>query len=312
MAAAELTQQIERIFGFDRLDINAAPDDRNLQVTIDGLSFSLDQVGSGLAHFIMVLTNVSMRRPAFLLLDEPEMGLHPTLLAGRLPHYRLLIRCSWNPLLDPQHRARSISLGSRLLGNTPPRRRYQYRCLRGHPTLGELLGELSYSGYQELGFDRVLMVEGPTDLTSIMQLLRLYKKEHEVVLLSLGGGSGIHGGVDIDLQEVRRITSKVSAIVDSEREFEGDELDDSHAGFVEACERNGVEACVLSLRALENYFPDHAVKAGVGEAHSALGPFERLRDAPNPWAKADNWRIARAMTLDDLAGSDLGEFLAGL
>jgi hypothetical protein len=53
--------------------------------------------------------------------------------------------------------------------------------------LSEFLGELNFSGYRELGFDKVLLVEGPKEVKTIQQLLRKYKKDHKIVLLPLGG-----------------------------------------------------------------------------------------------------------------------------
>jgi hypothetical protein len=53
----------------------------------------------------------------------------------------------------------------------------------------EFLGELSRSGYSELGFDRVLLVEGSTDVPAVQAWLRRYELEHRVVLLPLGGGN---------------------------------------------------------------------------------------------------------------------------
>jgi predicted ATPase len=36
-------------------------------------------MGAGLAQFIMVLGNVAFRQPSFILIDEPELNLHPSL-----------------------------------------------------------------------------------------------------------------------------------------------------------------------------------------------------------------------------------------
>jgi energy-coupling factor transporter ATP-binding protein EcfA2 len=74
-----LMQEIKRIFGFESLDINAADEYRTLQLTVDGRSYRLSEQGAGLAHFIVVLVNVLIRRPSFLLIDEPELNLHASL-----------------------------------------------------------------------------------------------------------------------------------------------------------------------------------------------------------------------------------------
>jgi hypothetical protein len=62
-------------------------------------------------------------------------------------------------------------------------------------------------------------------------------------------------------------------------------------------------------RALENYFPDYAVKAAFGSSFGGLQPYDRLADHSNGWRKADNWRIAHHLKKDDLLQTDVGRFL---
>jgi hypothetical protein len=51
------------------------------------------------------------------------------------------------------------------------------------------------------------------------------------------------------------------------------------------------------------------VKAAFGQSFSALSAYQRLANAPSGWSKSDSWKIARQMTLDELSGTDLGEFI---
>jgi predicted ATPase len=78
-AILHLTEDIKRIFGFQQLEINATDDNQFMQLFIDGKSYFLPELGSGLSHFIMVLASAASRRPPYILIDEPEMGLHPSL-----------------------------------------------------------------------------------------------------------------------------------------------------------------------------------------------------------------------------------------
>ncbi len=178
------------------------------------------------------------------------------------------------------------------------------------PRLSEFLGELSFSGYQELGFDRVLLVEGRTDIKTIQQFLRLLGKDHQMVLLSLGGSDMISGVSEAELQEVRRITEHVFAVIDSEKDSEAAPADTSRQSFAENCKRVGIDCHILDWRATENYLTDRAVKRIKGESYRALENYEKI-DAPSPrWLKTENWRIAREMSLEELLSTDLGEFLA--
>ena len=103
------------------------------------------------------------------------------------------------------------------------------------------------------------------------------------------------------------------ALIDSERTTPTDPLSETRQLFAQACEEAEIKCRVLNRRSIENYFSDRAVKAVKGEKYQALGEYERLKDAPLAWAKAENWRIAREMTREELESTDdLGTFLESL
>jgi ABC-type branched-subunit amino acid transport system ATPase component len=52
---------------------------KHLNCFMHGESYMLPELGSGIAQFFMVLANAAMRRPPFVLIDEPELNLHPSL-----------------------------------------------------------------------------------------------------------------------------------------------------------------------------------------------------------------------------------------
>jgi hypothetical protein len=177
-----------------------------------------------------------------------------------------------------------------------------------HPNVSQLIGELSYSSFQALGFNKIILVEGPTEVRTIQQFLRKLGKDHEVLLISLGGSSLIHGGVEHELSEFTRIGARVFALVDSERSSAMDPLPIDRAGFQASCNAIGIDTLVTQRRATENYFTDAAVKSALGDDKVALGHYDSL-GKPKRWSKSDNWRIAREMTWDDIAPTDVGSFL---
>ena len=65
------------------------------------------------------------------------------------------------------------------------------------------------SGSKELGFDKVLLVEGATEVQTIQQFLRMLKKDHQIVLLPLGGGQLISGRSAPAIEEIKRITPNI-------------------------------------------------------------------------------------------------------
>ena len=159
---------------------------------------------------------------------------------------------------------------------------------------------------------KLLLVEGPTDVRAVRQLLRLFGKAGNVALAPLAGGQLIKPDPGVELAELQRIAPDVLAMIDSEKTSADRPLKTDRAGFVAACKDLHIPCLVTERRALENYLSDRAVKKLKGSKYRALGPFESLKEMNPHWEKTDNWLIAQEMVADELADTDLGKFLAQL
>ena len=157
-----------------------------------------------------------------------------------------------------------------------------------------------------------MLIEGRTDLKALRRFLHLYGKDHKIALLPLDGARMINGGSGDQLEEIKRIADAVVAIIDSERATAGAPLSPDRQAFVELCAAAGIKCHVLQRRALENYFPEQAIKAGIGESFHALGLYDSFGDTQPGWSKADNWRAAHHVTKEELDATDLGPFLQSL
>ncbi len=310
-AIIKLTEDIERIFEYDRLEINPSDEDTTLQLIINQKPYKLSELGSGIAQFIVVLANAALRRPAFILLDEPELNLHPSL---QLDFLTTLASYASDGILYATH-----SIG---LARSNAERIYSVRKIaegdsevrdyEATPNLAQFVGELSFSSYQELGFNKILLVEGRSEVKTIQQFLRLWKKDHQIVLIPLGGATLINGSSELELRELNRISTNISALIDSERVFQDAPLAANITAFVASCVKLGINVSVLERRAIENYFTDAAVKNVLGSGYRALAPYEKLNEVSPSWSKPENWRIAREMLIADLEATDLGAFLERL
>jgi energy-coupling factor transporter ATP-binding protein EcfA2 len=316
-ATHRLKHEIRRIFQFEELEILPSADEKTLQLMVNGKSYPLLEVGSGFAHFVMVLAAAATRRPKFILIDEPELSLHASLQADFLEtlaayadgvifatHSLGLARVTADAIYSVVREGATDAHG--------PRSRVQ--LYEQTPHLAGFAEALSFGNTPELGFSQIVLVEGPTDARAIQQLLRGVGKEHEVLLIPLGGSSLIKRSDDVEAQllELKRITPKVQALIDSEQTGADQPLDSDRQGFQDACEMAGIRCQILERRALENYFPIKAIEAGIGPGRQALGPFDKLGDARPGWQKSQNWKIAREMRPEDLDGTDLGEFIKRL
>lgn len=309
--AYKVTKDIEHIFDFSNLDINPSASVDTLKLLINGKSYFLSEVGSGIAQFILVLANAAMKKPSYILIDEPELNLHPSL---QLDFLTTLGSYASEGVLFATHsiglaRSSADKIYSIHLIDGEKRKISEFEATQN---LVEFLGELNFSGYRELGFDKILLVEGPTDVKTIQQFLRCYKIDHKIVILPLGGKSRINGSVGPELEEIKRISENRYVLIDSERTAPGEELQPRLKEFIKVCEQAGVKCHVLERRAIENYFTDRAVKMVKGDKYHALGPYDS-RDKISPGVnKNENWRIAREMNSEELKASDLGIFLNSL
>jgi ABC-type cobalamin/Fe3+-siderophores transport system ATPase subunit len=310
-AAIAVERELQGIFGLENLEINAAPGNQTLQIIVDDEPYQLQEQGAGLAQFIVVLAFVAVQRPSFILIDEPELNLHPSL---QLDFLTTLARYCRRGVVFATHSiglARAVAQEIYSVRRLPDGGR-EVRQLEGTRDYVQFLGELSFSGYSELGFSRVLLVEGTTEVPTIQRWLRRYGIEHKVVLLPLGGSSMINDTSTEALAEISRITTEVSVIIDSERSAADAPLDAPRQAFVDACVKLGFDVLVLERRALENYLTDAAIKTVKSEKYRALGEFEKRTDADPHWGKNENWRIAAEMTRADLDATDLGASLGKL
>jgi len=304
---------IRRIFDFRDLDLNSSSDDQTLFIRANNKNYSLSELGSGFTQFFLMFLSAAIRdpKPKFILIDEPELNLHPSL---QLDFLTALGSYASEGLLFATHNyglARAASERIYLVRKTPEGESI-VEPNDGTTHLSTFLGELGFSAYHDLGFDKILLVEGPSELKTIQQFLRLYQKDHKFVLIHLGGGSSIHGGIGDQLEEMKRITPNISVVIDSEKANPNAILEKRIMEFENACKIAGVSCMILKRRAMENYFPDASIRKALGEHYKQLGHYEKLSEAKTPWNKNFNWRIAREMDIKDLEGTDLGEFLNSL
>jgi ABC-type cobalamin/Fe3+-siderophores transport system ATPase subunit len=308
-AARRVERDLGQIFELEELDLSASSDGTTLIVSVGTKSYTLQELGAGFAQFVVVLAYVATRAPALILIDEPELNLHPALQVDFLNTLGSL--SSAGVLFATHELGLARSASDRIYTvRRVAQGEGEVRPFEGAPHLGEILGELNFSGYQALGFSGVLLVEGPTELRTVQRLLRLYRADHKIVLLPLGGGQLVKGDARVELQELRRLTTKTFALIDSEKRSVTDPVAQDRLDFAAVCADEGIECHILERRAMENYFAEHAVQAAKGTAWRALAEYERPKDSGMPWSKTrDNWRIAQEMTRAELDATDLGTFL---
>ena len=70
-----VTEDIKRIFGYEKLEIVASEKLKTLGIEVNGRPFKLREMGAGITQFILALGNAAIKTPSFVLIDEPELNL---------------------------------------------------------------------------------------------------------------------------------------------------------------------------------------------------------------------------------------------
>lgn len=168
-----------------------------------------------------------------------------------------------------------------------------------------LLDDLGYSVVDNLVSDLIVLVEGPSDTPVLEELL--YKMgvlgKYDIKFWPLGGD--IMDQVDLSVFAQRY---KILALVDKDPKSAR-----VRRRFAEKCRESGIALRQLKRNAIENYFTVPALRAVFGGQIpldvTSIAPNQRLDEQIGINVKRNNRRVARAMSLTDLAGSDLLDFL---
>jgi ABC-type Mn2+/Zn2+ transport system ATPase subunit len=309
-AVERVTEDVRRLIGAKTLEINASNELKTLQVVVDRRPHKLEELGAGFAQLVLVLGNALVRQPSFILIDEPESHLHPALQSDFLTTLATYARYG---VLYTTH-----SMGLARLADscfTVQRRsgRSVVRPFEKTPNYAEFLGSLGIAGLRELGWDRVLLVEGPKDVRTMQQLLRLYAKDRETIVLPLGGDSMVNGKVAHELSEVMRLCDRVCAVVDSERSSEAGGPIEARMQFAKVCSELGISCCVTERRAIENYISQRALDRVWGSGRfTALTAYDAPSKDGSFWGKGESWKAAARMTIEELESTDIGRFLLAM
>lgn len=308
-ATRAVIEEVGRLVGIRGLNFQRQHDSNRLHVDANGLPFRLDEVGTGIGHILYALATASTRKAQYILIDEPEMGLHPQL---QVEFLMALHKHAGTGVVFATHSiglARAIADRIYAVQQMPEGHSIVHRVDR-EPGPAERAGEQSRGLYRELGYATTLLVEGPTDVTVFKRFLQKLELDRRVFVLQLGGRSLIKAGVESHLREVKAVCGNVIAVIDSEREADGGAPMKEHVGFQGACEEVDIPCHLTQLRATENYLTADAVQTAFGPDKSPLGKYQRLKGVEQQfWHKSDSCKAAEYMSRADIEATDVGEFL---
>ncbi|HLP84982.1 MAG TPA: AAA family ATPase [Phycisphaerales bacterium] len=303
-------RELADILGLKDLRILPVPDNglNEIMVSVDGNRHRLDELGSGVAEFILATMSLVMRDPTYVLVDEPESHLHPAL---QVRYLDLLASRARHGILFSTHSlglARHTCTNIYLVRRESNRNNSIVEDLGSQHTPAEFFGDLQYGAISSVGMDRVLLVEGTKDADVIRQWLRTLGGETRIMVVPLGGGTMIRDGVCEHLLEFHKSRVPVWAVIDSDREAPGASPSAKPAAFKRQCEGLGIPCLLTARRAIENYMTQSGLDAAFPESNfQAIGHHDNPKDSG--WKSTPFWRAAREMSRSDILNTDIGEFL---
>jgi energy-coupling factor transporter ATP-binding protein EcfA2 len=310
-----LIEQLRTLFGFHYFGMTVSQDSTQLYLTTDDGRFSLGELGDGIAHYVIVLGNAMIKNPAFIYIDEPEIGLHPRM---QEIFVRTLASKATRGVIATSHSvglARSVA--DRLLTMTRDnqgRRRLAPFGEHQRDSLIQSISELGYSQYAEIGGNHLLLVEGRTDIKCYREILRKFGLEQHFLIWSLNGSDWIKADsskVADELNELKRLNARsISVIFDSERTAAHAELSTQLGRFHDLCITLGFHVFPTDRHSTENYITQAAIDR-IAPNHTALQPFEPFGANTPKWDKSKNWLMFEKMHREDFTGTGLEEFLEG-
>jgi len=313
----DLIAELKELFDFEKFEISVNPEKTRLIIKNEEGSFYLDELGGGISHFIIVLGNALIQEPSFILIDEPENALHPKL---QQTFVTALASKAKYGLIATSHSiglARSVADNIYHLAKDDSTKKLSLVDFGKSykPGLLGSINELGYSQFAEIGGNNILLVEGRTDIKSFKEILRKYRIEHHFILMDLGGSSNINGNSFEELHELKRLNAKsYNVIIDSEISQEGGVLKKGINDFIANCKKLNFNCFTTEVHSTENYLSQKAIDSILGASFTALGKYESLeseerKNMKTKWGKSDNWKVFKAMTLEDFADTKLDHFI---
>ena len=309
--ALKAEKLIADLLNWSSLSINASYDKKQIYLTKDGANrFAISELGAGISELVLCIVTAAVKKPSWILIDEPESHLHPAL---QVKFVEALSSLASHGVMFTTH---SIGLArtcadSILVVEQDKAGHSTLRPFESVTNYSQLMGELSFSQFHELGFNKLLLCEGVTEVKTLRQILRHWNLDATVMLVPLGGTSLIDSKRQDELSEFKRFGVEVFVIVDSERDSAETSKPDRNK-FIAQCERifGTTHAIQTKYRATENYFTAEAIsKAMRSEKYKPLEPFQNSKDLELFWGKNKNWRVAAEMTKADWQKTDFGPFL---
>jgi hypothetical protein len=266
----------------------------------DGQWIDAKSCGLGFQDLLIVLYFAADPSSSVVLVEEPENHLHPDM------QRRLL-----SFLKEETDKQFFLSTHSNVFLDNVYVDRVFFCKFEGEVQVDDatsrafILDDLGYDVTDNLVSDLIILTEGPTDIPVIEEFLQKMglMSQYSIKLWPLGGD--IMAQVDLS---VFAETHRILAVIDNDPGSRS-----VRKQFMDKCRENGIQVHRLSRYSIENYFSLRALRevfgAQVPETLSAIQDDKKLEDQLGLSVKKKGRALARSMSLQEIEGTDLHQFL---
>lgn len=285
-----------------------------LIVEMDGRSLDLADLGTGIHEVIIIAAAATAAEQTLVLLEEPEIHLHP-LLQKRLLNY--LCESTTNQYVLTTHSAHFLDFRRAAVFQVTLEDGWtQVSHVATNSEMIESARDLGYRPSDLLQADAVIWVEGPSDRVYLRYWLGLAAPELldgvDYVIMFYGGRLASNlSGLDSDfalsegeLIELRRLNRRSAIVMDSDHSKKGSRINATKSRLKKEFERDGF-AWVTKGREIENYIHEDVVLQAIqsidpnADQLIGSGPHAQRwryrRDTESSVRDADKMRLARAV-----------------
>ncbi len=235
-----------------------------------------ESLGSGIKQIFSLGLAIASTQASIVLLDEPELNMHPTLLRKLLQLIfsnttnQYIVATHSNVLLDALYDKKVFQVGWDV-------RLTWVKLCTATDDVRTILDNLGIKASEILQANGIVWVEGPSDRRYITRWLEFagcnLKEGTDFTFQYYGGKLLAHVTVDDDLEEfvnLLDVNRHAFIVMDSDWPNEGDwttnDLAPRKRRIIEECARKNIKVWVTKGREIENYIPDSVWAEFQGEA----------------------------------------------
>jgi AAA15 family ATPase/GTPase len=287
---------------------NIVPDTNNqivLKYNTNGDWIKASDCGLGLSDVLIILSILNIQNNNVFLIEEPENHLHAE-YQKKLLNYIASIKSK--QFFISTHSP--VFLDSGIVDKI-------FYCINNgriqvsdQTSKAEIITSLGYSVAENLVADVIILLEGPTDIPVLQEMLNWFEISSTRIIKYWPLGGDIMAYLDLSVFAEKH---NIFALIDSDP---GSSV--SRTRFIRNCTKTNIVCKKLERYSLENYFPldsirkvfPHQIPEKINKLVPNIPVDEQIEfKTKNKTIKNKNAQIVKNMKLSDIEGTDLFDFL---